>query len=199
MLKQIPNVLTILRVLLALGGALALWLSFHWSETWMVPLWLGDPQLAAGALAGFAFAAFFIAAATDWLDGWLARRWNAQSSFGALLDPIADKLLVDGYLLVYLLILGSPIDIAVPVIALILRDIAITAARYVPALASRHALTVSPAAKLKTALAMIVAGFPLIARPMGWDGLDYVLLGWIGALWVTAALALMTVINYFRK
>lgn len=199
MLKQIPNALTIMRVLLALAGATALWLSYSWSETGLVPLWLGEPELAARTLAGFAVAAFIIAAATDWLDGWLARRWQAQSAFGALIDPIADKLLVDGYLLVYLLILGVPVDIAVPVIALILRDIAVTAARFMPALTAQRSLKVSAAAKLKTALAMIVSGFPLLASPLDWDNLDFVLNGWVIALWVTAALSLLTLVNYFRK
>jgi CDP-diacylglycerol---glycerol-3-phosphate 3-phosphatidyltransferase len=199
MLKQIPNALTVMRVLLALAGAAALWLSYSWSETGLVPLWLGEPELAARTLARFAVIAFIIAAATDWLDGWLARRWQAQSAFGALIDPIADKLLVDGYLLVYLLILKAPVDIAVPIIALILRDIAVTAARFMPALTAQRSLEVSAAAKLKTALAMIVSGFPLLASPLDWDNLDFVLNGWVVALWVTAALSLLTLVNYFRK
>src|SRR3546814_18085163 len=46
--------------------------------------------------------AFIIAAVTDWLDGWLARRWNQTSSFGAFLDPVADKLMVSAALLILL-------------------------------------------------------------------------------------------------
>ncbi|WP_417468745.1 CDP-alcohol phosphatidyltransferase family protein [Maricaulis sp.] len=199
MRRQIPNILTVLRILLALGGAVALWTSYQWSLSGAVPLWLGEPVLAARGLAGFAVAAFIIAAATDWLDGYLARRWDARSTLGEILDPIADKLLVDAYLIVYMLILGTPIDIAVPVFALVARDAAMTAARLLPGGPAGTTLAVSPAAKLKTALAMIVAGFPLIAQPLGWTSQDFVLLVWIGALWVTAALSLLTAWNYFRK
>jgi len=199
MRRQIPNVLTVLRILLALGGAAALWTSYQWSSNGSVPLWLGEPVLAARSLAGFAIAAFIAAAATDWLDGYLARRWDARSTLGEILDPIADKLLVDAYLVVYMLILGTPIDIAVPVFALVARDAAMTAARLLPGGPAAPTLAVSPAAKLKTALAMIVAGFPLIAYPLGWSAHDITLLVWIGALWVTAALSLLTAWNYFRK
>lgn len=199
MRRQIPNILTILRILLALGGAVALWTSYQWSQTGLVPLWLGDPVLAARSMALFSVIAFIVAAATDWLDGYLARRWNAGSTLGEILDPIADKLLVNAYLIVYMMILGTPIDIAVPVFALVARDAAMTGARLLPGGGSGSSLAVSPAAKLKTALAMIVAGFPLIAQPLGWTGNDALLLVWIVALWVTAALSLLTAWNYFRK
>ena len=45
---------------------------------------------------------FIVAAVTDWFDGWLARRWNQTSSFGAFLDPVADKLMVSAALLILL-------------------------------------------------------------------------------------------------
>ncbi|WP_339747820.1 CDP-alcohol phosphatidyltransferase family protein [uncultured Maricaulis sp.] len=201
--RRIPNILTILRILLALSGAAALWTSYDWSQTGLVPLWLGDPMVAARSLAAFALIAFIIAAATDWLDGWLARRWEAHSSLGEMLDPIADKLLVDAYLIVYMLILGTPVDIAVPVFAIVARDAIMTGMRLLPGADSAGSgaatLAVSPAAKLKTALAMIVAGFPLIAQPLGWQAHDFVLTGWILVLWITAALSLLTAWNYFRK
>lgn len=203
MQRQTPNILTILRILLALSGAAALWTSYDWSQTGLVPLWLGDPMMAARSMAAFALIAFIIAAATDWLDGWLARRWEARSSLGETLDPIADKLLVDAYLIVYMLILGTPVDIAVPVFAMVARDAIMTGVRLLPgannAGGGSTALAVSPAAKLKTALAMIVAGFPLIAQPLGWQTHDFVVTGWILALWITAALSLLTAWNYFRK
>ena len=51
--------------------------------------------------------AFIVAAVTDWLDGWLARRWNQTSSFGAFLDPVADKLMVCAALLILLIWAGG--------------------------------------------------------------------------------------------
>ena len=70
-----------------------------WLRIAMIPLvvglfylpssWMAEP--ARDTLAAWAF---IIAALTDWFDGWLARRWNQTSAFGAFLDPVADKLMV---------------------------------------------------------------------------------------------------------
>lgn len=196
MLRQIPNVLTILRILLALAGATALWLSWSWSQSHDVPGWMGDARLAAEGMASFAVAAFIIAALSDWLDGALARRWSVESRLGAFLDPIADKLLVDGYLLVYALILQAPVELIVPVGAIILRDVVMTASRIGRPVDGT--LKVSMSGKLKTAIAMGVTAFPLIAVPMGWSSLDWVLTAWIAGIWLTAALSLLTAINYIR-
>ncbi|MEN9589760.1 MAG: putative CDP-diacylglycerol--glycerol-3-phosphate 3-phosphatidyltransferase, partial [Pseudomonadota bacterium] len=65
---------------------------FYLPETWMT-LPVRDAW-AAGA--------FILAALTDWFDGWLARRWNQTSAFGAFLDPVADKLMVSAALLALL-------------------------------------------------------------------------------------------------
>jgi len=72
---NIPNLLTVLRVLLIPVFILLFYLPFSWSY------W------AASAV-------FSVAAATDWLDGYLARRWEQSTPFGAFLDPVADKLMV---------------------------------------------------------------------------------------------------------
>ena len=195
----IPNALTLLRTVLAPLGAWALWTSYDWSMNHNVPESLGDPALAASGLALFAVIAFVISAVSDWLDGFLARRWSAQSSFGALLDPIADKLLVGGYLLVYTLILGHPVYILVPVAAIILRDIVMTGLRLTSGQSGDAALPVSPLAKIKTALEMILIGVPFIAVWLGWLEGGLFLMLWMGALWITAALSLLTAIQYFRK
>ncbi len=197
--RQLPNTLTILRILLALAGATGLWLSYTWSQTWQTPPWLGDPAASVRGLAGFAVIAFIIASATDWLDGYLARRWQAQSALGAFLDPVADKFLVNGYLLVYALILNAPVMIIVPVGAMILRDVVITLIRWSSPKGMGEAIRVSLTAKLKTAFAMTVAGFPLLAAIFGWHTHDMVLNIWISALWIAAALTLLTGLEYWRR
>lgn len=199
MKKYIPNALTVLRILLAFGGAVALWLSYSWSVDHAVPAALGEPELVVRGLAAFAVAAFVLAALTDWLDGWLARRWSAQSRFGTVLDPIADKLLVNAYLLVYTIILAVPLYLAVPVAAMVLRDTVITLVRMVSRDAPDTALPVSPAAKLKTAIALIVTAFPLLAFLMGWQSVAFVLQAWLVAVWITAAMSLATGLAYLRR
>ncbi|HAK91248.1 MAG TPA: CDP-diacylglycerol--glycerol-3-phosphate 3-phosphatidyltransferase, partial [Massilia timonae] len=83
---NIPILLTWLRVaLIPLVVGL-----FYLPVDWMT---LPERNLAATAV-------FIIAAVTDWFDGFLARRWNETSAFGAFLDPVADKLMVAGALLV---------------------------------------------------------------------------------------------------
>ena len=72
---NIPNILTVLRVLLIPIIILLFYLPFKWS------------YLAASAV-------FAIAAVTDWLDGYLARKLQQSTPFGAFLDPVADKLMV---------------------------------------------------------------------------------------------------------
>ena len=67
--RHIPNILTILRILLALSGAAALWTSYQWSASGIVPLWLGDPALAARSLAGFA-----VIAVIFWSGNWVLGR-----------------------------------------------------------------------------------------------------------------------------
>ncbi|WP_300532575.1 CDP-alcohol phosphatidyltransferase family protein [Maricaulis sp.] len=198
MRAHIPNILTSLRILFAITGALALYTAFGLENGQTVfGLTLEPGSRLAADFSRYAFVAFFISAATDWLDGYLARRWQVESGFGAVLDPIADKLLVDLYLLVYTLMLAAPPEVYVPVIAIILRDAAVTVRRLASKTPSQAA-PVSLTAKLKTALAMSVAGLPLIALPLGWLAHEAVLLIWIGGLWLAAALALQTGLSYFR-
>lgn len=199
MLKHIPNALTVLRILLAISGAVALWYSYSWSVDHSVPATLGDPELTVRALAAFSVAAFVIAAISDWLDGWLARRWSAESRFGTVLDPIADKLLVNAYLLVYTIVLDVPLYLAVPVAAMVLRDTVITLARMVSRDAPDTVLPVSPAAKLKTAIALVVTAFPLLAFLFGWQSVGFLLYAWLVAVWITAAMSLATGLSYLRR
>ncbi len=90
-MSRLPNLLTLLRLALALFTFLGL----------ALPALLGESMTAGAqfALERWAFFAFVVAAVTDFFDGWLARRLHATSVWGAILDPIADKVLVCGVIL----------------------------------------------------------------------------------------------------
>jgi CDP-diacylglycerol--glycerol-3-phosphate 3-phosphatidyltransferase len=148
-MKHIPNLLTALRLFLSLAmfGALA-------------AIGGGLAGTAGGApLARFALASFVIAAITDFFDGWLARRWNVVSTAGAILDPIADKVLVCGAIL-GLLAVGAP-GVLIPGGLILFREFAVSALREV--LAPRGIkLPVTFLAKTKTALQLLALGAMMV-------------------------------------
>jgi cardiolipin synthase len=149
-MKHLPNALTVLRLVLSLAMFAAL-----------VEIGAGlsgGVQIAPTFgvwLARFAFAAFVVAAVTDFFDGWLARRWEVVSLTGAILDPIADKILVCGAIL-GLLAIGAP-GVLVPGGLILFREFAVSALREV--LAPRGiSLPVTMLAKTKTALQLLALG-----------------------------------------
>src|SRR5690606_14131323 len=93
--NPIPNILTGAR--LAAGVVMFLILTGAMGGVPILSAYL-SPQ-DQFALYKTAFIIFVVAATTDWVDGYLARRWNASSRWGAILDPIADKILVTGTIL----------------------------------------------------------------------------------------------------
>lgn len=102
-----------------------------WLRIAMIPLLIGlyyvpESLLSVPARDLTASLAFIFAALTDWFDGWLARRWNQTSSFGAFLDPVADKLMVSAALLVLLNLDRVDVIIALVIIG---REITISALR----------------------------------------------------------------------
>ncbi len=100
----------------------------------------------------FATLVFIAAAVTDWLDGFLARRWNQTSAFGAFLDPVADKLMVTGALLV--LVAQERVDPALAGV-IIGREIAISALReWMAQLGASKSVAVNSIGKIKTAAQM---------------------------------------------
>lgn len=141
-----------------------------------------------------ATAVFVVAAITDWLDGYLARRLNQTSAFGAFLDPVADKLIVAGALVV-LLYLGR-VDMLVALI-IIGREIAISALReWMAKVGQATSVAVAYIGKLKT-------GFQMVAIPMllyhdELAGLDT---QWWGTLLinVAAVLTVVSMLYYMRK
>ena len=134
---------------------------------------------------------FIGAAVTDWLDGYLARKWNQTTSFGAFLDPVADKLMVAAALIV-LIDLGR----VAPLIALIIigREITISALREWMAKAGKStSVAVSFVGKLKTTAQMIAIVLLLYFDPVA--GLPIASIGTL-LIWVAALLTLVSMAYY---
>ena len=136
---NIPILLTWLRVALIplVVGV------FYLPDSWITPF---DKGVASTGV-------FIIAAVTDWFDGFLARRWNETSAFGAFLDPVADKLMVAGALLV--LVQLDRVNAAVAFV-IIGREIAISALReWMAQIGASKSVAVSSLGKIKTTAQMI--------------------------------------------
>ena len=116
---------------------------------------------------------FVVAAVTDWLDGYLARKWNQTSAFGAFLDPVADKLLVAACLIV--LVHDQRVH---GLIALIIigREITISALReWMASIGARTAVAVNQLGKWKTAVQMVA--LPMLLFNGVFFGIDTRLVG----------------------
>lgn len=172
---NIPNLITVLRVLLIPIFILLFYLPYHWS------------YMAASSV-------FALAAATDWLDGYLARRLEQSTPFGAFLDPVADKLMVAVALV--LLVQGhANFWLTLPAAVIIGREIVISALReWMAELGARAQVAVSNLGKWKTA-AQMLALVILLANPPAftfWVVLGYVL------LMIAAGLTLWSMVQYLR-
>lgn len=196
-LNAIPNVLTGLRLIA--GVVMFLILAGATSGVPMMSEYLSpDDQFA---LYRTAFWIFVIAASTDWFDGWLARRWNAETHWGAILDPIADKVLVTGAIL-GVLTSGSVPQIIIPCGLILFREFAVSALRETTA--GRVELPVTLMAKWKTTLQLVALGFQLFAR--NWDGfglsfdyLPHFQLASDFLIWLAAIVTLWTGWQYFSE
>jgi CDP-diacylglycerol--glycerol-3-phosphate 3-phosphatidyltransferase len=171
---NIPNILTSLRILLIPIFVLVYYLPYDWAP------------MATGII-------FAIAGFTDWLDGYLARKWNQTSPFGAFLDPVADKLLVAISLV--LLVEGyANWWITIPAVVIIGREIVISALReWMAEIGKRASVAVSYIGKVKTALQMLAIMLMIITEPytnVSWAG--------IGALYLAAMLTLWSMYQYVR-
>ena len=132
----LPNILTWLRVIL-IPVLIVIW---------MIPS--PETGLIAAAVCG-------LASITDWLDGWLARRWQMESRFGAFLDPVADKLMVSAAL-VLLVDAFDSLWVTLPAIVIIGREIVVSALReWMSEIGERAQVAVSWLGKVKTASQMI--------------------------------------------
>jgi CDP-diacylglycerol--glycerol-3-phosphate 3-phosphatidyltransferase len=177
-----PNLLTLLRIFfvpLLVAALLA--------DGWLPGT---SHRLVSVSREIFALAVFLMAAVTDLLDGYLARRWEQVTTVGTLLDPIADKLLISAALI-------SLVDIhRVPawmVILIIGREFAVSGLRSIAA-ASGYTIMASELGKTK--MAAQVAAISLVIAGIRWPRLnDAALL----AMWVVMLFGIVSAADYFRK
>ncbi len=143
-----------------------------------------------------AFAIFVSAGITDFLDGYLARAWQQQSSLGAMLDPIADKLLVGAALLMLVAdqtISGWSIWAAIIILC---REILVSGLREFLAELD-VSVPVTQLAKIKTTAQIIALGF-LIAGPAGDNYFPWVTTTGLSLLWISALITLFTGYDYLK-
>jgi cardiolipin synthase len=149
-------------------------------------------------LRWIALIVYIVAALTDLLDGWLARAYGDQSSLGRMLDPIADKLLVGGTLLMLAFddtIRGWSLWAAFIILC---REILVSGLReYLAGLSAAASVPVTRMAKWKTVLQLTAVGF-LVAGPAGDQIIPLTTWTGIALLWVAAVLTLYTGFDYFR-
>ncbi|MFL9877301.1 CDP-diacylglycerol--glycerol-3-phosphate 3-phosphatidyltransferase [Herbaspirillum rhizosphaerae] len=138
---------------------------------------------------------FVVAAATDWFDGFLARRWDQTSAFGAFLDPVADKLMVTGALLVLV-----HLDRVHPITAFIIigREIAISALReWMAQIGASKSVAVSSLGKIKTTAQMIAIPMLLFYGDLFGFINTQVLGKWL--LLIAAVLTVWSMFYYLQK
>ncbi|MCC6210254.1 MAG: CDP-diacylglycerol--glycerol-3-phosphate 3-phosphatidyltransferase [Burkholderiales bacterium] len=178
---NLPNLITLLRIVL-------------------VPLIVGVYYLPEGWLSGsernlVATAIFVFAAVTDWLDGYLARRLNQTSAFGAFFDPVADKLAVIGALIVLLYL--NRVDMVVGLI-IIGREIAISALReWMARLGQAKSVAVAYIGKVKTVLQMVAIPL-LLYEDVLFDVVECHALGTV-LIYLAALLTVISMLYYLRK
>ena len=138
---------------------------------------------------------FMVFAATDWLDGFLARKLDQTSSFGAFLDPVADKFLVCASLLVLVHLQRADVFVALIIIG---REIAISALReWMAQIGASKSVAVHMLGKLKTTVQMVAIPFLLYdGRVLGM--IDTGVWGtWL--IWIAAVLTVWSMVYYLQK
>ena len=168
-----------------------------WTRIVAIPLIVGVFYLdiAPGSRNLIATVMFVVFAATDWLDGFLARKLNQTSAFGAFLDPVADKFLVCASLLVLVHLQRADVFVALIIIG---REIAISALReWMAQIGATKSVAVHMLGKIKTVLQMLAIPFLLF------DGLLFGVINthlwgtWL--IWLSAILTVWSMIYYLKK
>ncbi|WP_421134604.1 CDP-diacylglycerol--glycerol-3-phosphate 3-phosphatidyltransferase [Alteromonas sp. A079] len=175
----VPNIITLFRVILIPVFVVVYFLDWRWAHE-------------AGAFI------FWLAAITDWFDGYLARKLEQSTPFGAFLDPVADKLIV-GTALLMITHSYANLWITLPSIALLVREIYVSALReWMGSSGVRETVKVSFVGKAKTtaqmlALIGLLSGLEtFMGFPIYWVSLGYIL------LYVAAVLSIWSMIVYTK-
>ena len=178
MMSRLPNVLTISRIA-------------------AIPIVIGLLFIGTDVGNWVAVAVYTVACLTDFLDGYLARAWEQQSSLGRFLDPIADKLFVAAIILVLVGIDRITGIALLPAVVILCREILVSGLREFLA-EVRVGVPVNRLAKWKTTIQMVAIGF-LVTAGAGPDfgPLTTLEIGLIG-LWAAALLTLVTGFDYLR-
>ena len=172
----LPTAITLFRIGLIPLFVVVFYLPFSWSN------------VAATAI-------FFLASVSDWVDGYLARSMHQETSFGAFLDPVADKLMV--VVVIVLLVEANPsIFVALPSIIIVAREISVSALReWMAQLGSSTTVRVSFIGKSKTMAQMLALGFMIFSEPL--MGLPAFEIGLV-IYYVAAILTIMSMVIYLR-
>jgi CDP-diacylglycerol--glycerol-3-phosphate 3-phosphatidyltransferase len=179
---NVPNLVTLSRIVLIPLIIVFYYLPYDWMTEHSRNLW--------------ATLVFVLAATTDWLDGYLARRLNQMSAFGAFLDPVADKLIVAGALVVLLYL--NRVDMLVALI-IIGREIAISALReWMAKVGQSKGVAVAFIGKLKTLGQMVAIPLLLYNDYFFFDLVDA---QWLGTVLINiaAVLTVASMLYYLRK
>ena len=169
-----------------------------WARIAAIPLIVGVfylPDVSLATQNVLATVLFVVFAATDWADGYLARKLNQTSSFGAFLDPVADKFLVCACVLVLVHLDRADVFVALIIIG---REIAISALReWMAMIGANKSVAVHMVGKLKTTVQMVAIPFLL------YDGvvLGQVDTRWWGTvlIWLAALLTVWSMVYYLQK
>ena len=187
-LKALPNLITVSRCIIGVLGA---WLLVKASQSTM--------ESQAVVLAVSSGALFVISALSDFIDGWLARAIGAVSALGALLDPIADKVLVGSYLIAFVLISRFDPFLTPAVVIIVGRDVLVTALRLSRLNSREVPLPVTDEAKFKTGLHMVLIALPFLLVLTGLRDVEGWFYYWVGGVWLAALLSAWTAMPYLRK
>jgi CDP-diacylglycerol--glycerol-3-phosphate 3-phosphatidyltransferase len=169
-----------------------------WARIVAIPLIVGVFYLQGVDMATrnlIATVMFVVFAATDWADGYLARRLKQTSAFGAFLDPVADKFLVCASLLVLVHLERADVFVALIIIG---REIAISSLReWMAIIGATKSVAVHMVGKLKTTVQMVAIPFLLYdGHLFGW--VDTAVWGhWL--IWISAVLTVWSMVYYLKK